>query len=371
MHGAFEKYQRQTLLLGWGVRGQTRISQTSVLVVGAGGLGCPILSILSGIGLRKIGVIDGDTIALHNLHRQTLFNETHVGKYKSIVACEQLRHRNSDTSFLAIDQFLTSENAGIVSEYDVVIDATDRFSSRYLLNDVCAYFEKTLIHGSIYKFEGQVSTFRKGDLSYRDLYPVPPAQSLAPDCESAGVSPAFCSLMGSIMAAEVIDLILDKPKWVNKLLVIQAESFEQHIFDCTSLVGSELKPIKILNSEEYVEFCGLSSQEISNKMVKELSVQELQEMKLRNEDFTLIDVREQNEFAFSQMGGVLIPMSEFGARWMEVPKEGKVIIHCKSGIRSANVIQYLQQEHGYSNLYNLKGGILAWANEIDPSIPKY
>ncbi len=371
MQGSFEKYNRQLLLPGWGAEGQALLSKSSVLVVGAGGLGCPILSILSGIGLRRIGIMDGDSVATHNLHRQTLFGEKHLGKLKAAVAYEQLVNRNSHTSFVAINQYLSPENAGIVNEYDIVIDATDRFTSRYLLGDAAGFYKKVLVHGSIYKFEGQISTFMAGGLSYRDLYPAPPSDYLAPDCESAGVSPAFCALIGSIMAAETIDVVLKRPKWVNKLLVIDADSFEQHVFDCTSLVGSDPKPPIILNSEEYVEFCQSSSHEIQSDMVRELSVQELHEMKLRKEAFTLIDVREQNEYAYSQMGGVLIPMSEFGERWKEVPREGKVVIHCKSGVRSANVIQYLQQQHGYSNLYNLKGGILAWANEIDPSIPKY
>lgn len=365
------RYHRQMILPLWGEIGQMSLASHSVLVVGAGGLGATILSILSGVGFKKLGVADGDNVSIENLHRQILYNESHVGKNKAVIACELLSARNQETTFIAFPKYLNTSNAEELNAFDIVVDATDRFTSRYFLNDACLFYKKTLVHGSIYKNEGHVATFIYGASNYRDLFPKPPPNDLAPDCSIAGVSPAFCSVVASWMAEEVIHIGMNRPRLIGKLLVVNSDSFQMNVFNSSGLFDERNKDLPILRSEEYVDFCDGLEPKKNILMVNEISVQDLKGMQNRGEPFTLIDVRESDEFDIAEMGGTLIPLSEFQDRWQEVPKDGKVIIHCRAGMRSANAIRYLQEVHGYDNLFNLKGGILAWANEIDPTVKVY
>jgi sulfur-carrier protein adenylyltransferase/sulfurtransferase len=369
-----KRYSRHLVLQEFGVENQLKLKSAKVLVVGAGGLGSPALLYLAAAGIGTIGIADFDKVDLSNLQRQVLFDVTKVGSNKAEAAKERLAQLNPEIDFRIYTTRIAAANAlAIVKEYDVVLDGTDNFPTRYLINDACVLADKPLVYGSILRFEGQVAVFNlKGAdgrhaPNYRDLFASPPDPTSVPNCEQAGVLGVLPGMIGSMQANEVIKIItgLGEPL-AGKLLLLDSLTMQQTII--TLPQGNSRNSIRMLI--DYDEFCGLSLG--ANKHVmKEVTVQELKEMLDAKADFQLIDVREPHEFDICNLEGELIPQAEIPANVDRISKDKKVVIHCRSGARSGNMVQWLEKNHGFTNLYNLKGGILAWAREIDPTMPSY
>jgi adenylyltransferase/sulfurtransferase len=268
----------------------------------------------------------------------------------------------------------------IIGDFDVVVDGTDNFSTRYLLNDACVLLKKPLVYGSILRFEGQVAVFNYSTAegrtaNYRDVFPVPPDAASVPNCEQAGVIGVLPGIIGSLQCNEVIKILTGQGDILfDRLLIFDALSLELNIIKIKN--HGAAKHIKELI--DYEEFCNGTAQQKSirtntNELhdMKEVTVKELKEMMDSGADFQLIDVREPHEFDICNLGGELIPQGDIPGSVEKISKEKKVVIHCRSGARSGNMVQWLEKNHGYSNLYNLKGGILAWAREVDPEMPTY
>lgn len=375
------RYSRHLVLDEIGRVGQERLKSAKVLIVGAGGLGSPISLYLAAAGVGTIGILDHDKIDLSNLQRQILFNTNDVGKSKSLVACEKLKLLNPLVELRAYNLKIDASNAiDLISQYDLVMDGTDNFPTRYLLNDACVLADKTMIYGSILRFEGQVSVLNcptgqnTRSTNYRDLFPEPPQPDTIQNCEQAGVIGALPGIIGSIQASEAVKIITGAGQpLVNKLLIFDALTVEQTIINIPNRNARN----NIKSLIDYEDFCGLSQQKdkylAGNQpnVMKEVTVQELKKLKDTGADFQLIDVREPHEFDICNIDGELIPMSEIPYNVDKIAKDKQVVIHCRSGKRSGDMLLWLEKNHGFTNLYNLKGGILAWAKEIDPEMPQY
>lgn len=373
------RYNRHLILTGFGPASQLKLKSARVLVIGAGGLGAPVLLYLSAAGVGEIGIVDGDVVEETNLQRQVIFDESDKGKNKAEAAAARLSLKNRFCNFIPYPLRITSANAlNIIASYDVVVDGTDNFPTRYLLNDACVLLGKPLVYGSILTYEGQVSVFNlfyngKHSANYRDLFPVPPDPGSVPNCEQAGVLGVLPGLIGCMQANEVIKIItgIGEPL-INKLLIFDSMTMEQNLFTFPDRHARE----SISGLVDYEDFCGITqhkdkSLETKEQNMKEVTVQELKEMMDSGATFQLIDVREPHEFDICNLGGELIPQGEIPGNVDKVSKDKKVVVHCRSGARSGNIVQWLEKNHGYTNLYNLKGGILAWAREIDPEMPTY
>ncbi len=353
--------------------GQERLKSGRVLVVGAGGLGSPTLLYLAAAGIGKIGIIDPDIVDLSNLQRQVLYTMDDIGKPKVEIAKARILAANPNIQVEIYQDTLTAENAKhIVESYDIVVDGTDNFPTRYLVNDVCVLLDKINVYGSVYRFEGQVSVFnytsKEGVVgpNYRDLYPVPPNAGSVPNCAEGGVLGVLPGIIGSLQANEVIKIVANVGEPLSgKLLLFDALTLESRI-----LTFNKNEDTNITDLINYEQFCGT---EILNNMseVKEITVTELKEWKDSKKDFQLIDCREQYEFDFCNLDGELIPLGNIIEQAEKISKDKDVVIHCRSGQRSATAILQLQTQLGLTKLYNLKGGILAWSAEIDPSVPSY
>jgi adenylyltransferase/sulfurtransferase len=363
-----ERYRRHLVLNDFGVKAQEKLKEAAVLVVGAGGLGCPVLLYLAAAGVGRLGIVDSDTVQVSNLQRQILFSAEDAGQNKARVAAERIHQLNPHLTTEVHATRLSPENAaGIMSNYDVVVDGTDNFSSRYLINDACVVLQKPLVYGSILQYEGQLAVFnvqvndRVRSTNYRDLFPQPPDEKQIPNCAEAGVLGVLPGIIGCMMATEVIKLItgIGKP-FTDRLMLVDALTMEIHTINIAKRIPSSA--ITIL--PDYHLLCN-STKALS---MKEITVHDLKAMMDAGEDFQLIDVREPYENEQASLGGELIPMAQIPYNVDRIDRNRKVVIHCRSGGRSSNIIQWLEKNHGFSNLYNLKGGILAWAKEIDPSI---
>jgi sulfur-carrier protein adenylyltransferase/sulfurtransferase len=375
-----KRYQRHLNLKGFGLHGQLRLKQARVMVVGAGGLGCPVLLYLSAAGIGTLGIIDSDVVDLSNLQRQVLYTVDDVAKPKAAVAAERLKLLNPSIEYFVYNVKLRSENAlQILKDYDVIVDGTDNFPARYLINDACILLNKPLVYGSILQFEGQLAVFnfRQADGShssnYRDLFPEPPPPDTVPNCEQAGVLGVLPGIIGSMQANEVIKIItgIGEPL-ANRLLLFDSSDMSQMMIQIPS--RGSANAVKTLI--DYDHFCGISQEKnkslaTNQPVMKEVTVQELQELKNSGTDFQLIDVREPYEYDICNLEGELIPMSEIPNNVDKISKDKKVVIHCRSGKRSGDMLLWLEKNHGFTNLYNLKGGILAWARDIDPEMPTY
>lgn len=373
------RYQRHLVLKEFGPEAQTRLKNAKVLVVGAGGLGCPALLYLAAAGVGTIGIVDHDVVDITNLQRQILYSEEDVGRLKTEVAVSKLKALNSNIAVRPHQLRLNSENAfETIRDYDIVVDATDNFPARYLLNDACVLLGKPLVYGSVLEFEGQVSVFNQNingvfTTNYRDLFPEPPLAGATPNCQEAGVLGVIPGIIGTLQAAEVLKIITEAGKTLaNKLLLLDVREFEQ----TTINIPQRNARASIRGLIDYEDFCGIS-QDKSKSLVtkdvimKEVTVQDLKDLKEREEDFQLIDVREPYEYDICNLEGELIPMSEIPKNVDRISKDKKVILHCRSGKRSGDMLLWLEKNHGFKNLYNLKGGILAWAKEIDNEMPTY
>ncbi len=363
-----QRYQRHYVLPDFGTEGQLKLKNSSILVVGAGGLGSPVLLYLAAAGVGKIGIIDSDKLEVSNLQRQVLFNSDDIGKSKALTASEKIKKLNPYVQVTPYNEKLSTSNAlEIISNYDLIIDGTDNFPTRYLINDACSIKGKPFVYGSIFRYEGQVAVFNfEGGVTYRDLFPEPPEPESVPNCETGGVLGVLPGIIGSIQANEAIKILtgVGEPL-AGRLLIINSLNLESRIITVPK-ISSAPKIEQLIN---YEQFCGVSNQ--SEDMVKEITVSDLKAMMDAKEDFQLIDVREQHEFDIANLAGELIPLGNIPDATDKISTDKKVIIHCRSGARSAQAVQYLQQKLGTDNLYNLKGGILAWSDQIDPSIPKY
>ncbi len=369
------RYARHITIPEFGVEGQTKLKNSSVLVIGSGGLGSPVLLYLAAAGVGKLGIVDFDVVDESNLQRQVLFTVDDIGKSKSETAKKRLLGLNPNLDITVYNTRFTSENAlDLIKDYDVVADGTDNFPTRYLVNDACVLAGKVNVYASIFRFEGQVSVFNyelkdgtRGP-NYRDMFPEPPPPGLVPNCAEGGVLGVLPGIIGSMQACEVIKVLtgVGEPL-VGRLFLLDAASFHTR-----TLKVSKNPATKIEKLIDYEMFCGIMppSAETEN-VVKEISVQDLKSLKEAEEDYQLIDVREPFEYDIANLGAELIPLSSVITEIEKIAKDKKVVIHCKSGARSAKAIKQLQETDKFDNLYNLKGGILAYAREIDHSLQTY
>jgi len=365
-------YSRHLILPEFNIEGQRKLKAASVVVVGAGGLGCPVLQYLTAAGVGHIGIIDFDVVDQSNLQRQVLFSIDDLGKSKASTAAKKLARLNPHIRFSVFEEKLTSQNAiEILSPFDVICDGTDNFPTRYLVNDASVILGKPNVHGAIFRFEGQVSVFNYSKDNkiygpqYRDIFPSPPPPGMVPSCAEGGVLGVLPGIVGSMQANEIIKVItgLGQPL-AGKLFIFDALSFESRVLKINK--NPELKaPIELI---DYEQFCATTPYMQGD--VHEISVEDLKHMMDSNEDFQLIDVRESYEFDLTNLSGVLIPIGELEKNIDQVSSSKKVIIHCRSGARSAKAVTKLQSL-GFRNVYNLKGGLLEWSKKIDPSIPEY
>ncbi len=365
-----KRYNRHLLLPEIGEKGQKLLKEAKVLVIGAGGLGCPVLQYLTAAGVGTIGIVEFDTVNLSNLQRQILYSANEVGLPKIDIAIQKLKANNPFVKFDAYPVKLDRSNIlDILRKYDLVVDCSDNFATRYLVNDACVILDKPFVFGAIYRFEGQVSVFnlenKEGvrSATYRCLFPNEPSQSQSPDCDTAGVLGMVAGMVGILQANEVIKIVckIGNPL-SNQLLILDLLSLKNSI-------------IRFSKSKNFQKITGLKMEEtktaiIKNKM-KEISVQELEEKLNQNADIQLIDVRESFEFEICNLGGELMPMGEIDNFINRISKEKMVLIYCHHGMRSANIIRYLEQKYAFDNLYNLTGGIDAWAREIDEGMERY
>ncbi len=377
-----ERYSRHLIIPEFNIEGQRKLKAARVLVVGSGGLGSPLLLYLTAAGVGTIGIVDFDVVDESNLQRQVLFGVENKGMPKVDAAVARLRALNPHVNFRTYNEKFTSKNAlDIIKDYDVVADGTDNFPTRYLVNDACVLAGKVNVYASIYRFEGQASVFNYTGPdgvtgpNYRDLFPTPPPPGLVPSCAEGGVIGVLPGILGSLQALEVIKVITGVGVPLSgRLFLFDATTFE------TRTVKVRRDPANPLNGTaptqtgliDYEQFCGLGiSERKEAPRVKELTEQELKSLLDNGADIQLIDVREPYEYLIANLGAELMPLkqvSEFASR---ISKDKQVIVHCRSGVRSAKAIQELEQQFGFENLYNLKGGILAWAKEIDTEVATY
>ncbi|WP_292009727.1 ThiF family adenylyltransferase [Chryseobacterium sp.] len=337
------RYNRQIILPDFGISAQKKLSESSVLVVGAGGLGCPVLQVLVAAGIQHIGIVDFDMVELHNLHRQFLFNESDVGKPKVLAAEKHLQKMNSDTEIRTFHQKITPENVlSVIQDYNVVVDCTDNFSTRYIINDACFILEKPLVYGSIFRYEGQVAVFNvvKDEMitSYRDLFPVPPKPDEIPNCNEAGVLPTLSSIIGTIQANEVIKLLTGSDDvLVHKLLVFNSKDYQ------TMIIGFEENINKVYpeNQKELETFDYGNSCSIGD--YNEISSYDELEVFLQNNDSVLIDVREAHELPrLTSLKHMEIPLGNLNQHLELLENYNSICFICASGIRSKKALEITQ-----------------------------
>lgn len=376
----FQRYSRHIIMPDIGVEGQVRLKQSKVLVVGAGGLGVPVLIYLAAAGVGRIGIVDFDEISISNLQRQVIYKSKEVGLSKAIAAQKFIHDLNPEIKVDVINKAITSHNAlEILAPYDLVVDGTDNFPTRYLLNDASVLSDKALVYGSIFRFEGQVSVFNfeKNGIrgpNYRDLFPNPPAPDLVPNCAEGGVLGVLPGIVGSLQALETIKIITGIGEILSgKLLTLDTLSNNYRSFKYKrrkdNPLNGENPTIKELI--DYEGFCRPVHLQEKESPMEEISVAELQKWQDTDKEFDLIDVREAYEFEISNLGGQLMPKSEIEKHFNSISRDKLVVMHCRSGKRSADTIRYLQKNHGFSNLVNLQGGLLAYSKKIDPNITIY
>jgi sulfur-carrier protein adenylyltransferase/sulfurtransferase len=378
------RYSRHLIMPEVGMEGQRRLKAARVLMIGTGGLGAPTGMYLAAAGVGTLGVVDFDVVDASNLQRQIVHGTKDVGRPKIESARDRLSDINPHIKIEAYETRLTSENAlELFREYDMVVDGTDNFPTRYLVNDACVLTGKPNVYGSIFRFEGQASVFWAArGACYRCLYPEPPPPGLVPSCAEGGVLGVLPGIIGAIQANEAIKLILGGGEpLINRLL----------LFDAWKLRFRELKlrkdpacPVCGENASvkeliDYEQFCGLSPQPAqaqttaeTEERMEEITATELKERIDRGDDLQIIDVREPNEYDIARIPNAkLIPLGHVTERAGEIDEERETVVHCKGGVRSARAIEALTRSGFKGKLVNLKGGITAWSNDVDPSVPKY
>jgi molybdopterin/thiamine biosynthesis adenylyltransferase/rhodanese-related sulfurtransferase len=372
------RYSRHLIMPEVALEGQKQLKAAKVLTVGTGGLGSPLALYLAAAGVGTIGIVDFDVVDESNLQRQIIHGTSDVGRPKVESAYDRLKDVNPNVEVRVHEEALTSENAlEIFEDYDVIVDGTDNFPTRYLVNDACVLLGKPNVYGSIFRFEGQASVFyaEKGPC-YRCLYPEPPPPGLVPSCAEGGVLGILPGAIGTIQATETVKLILGIGEpLIGRLLLYDALGMSFHEMklrkDPNCPVCGENPTVTELI--DYQEFCGIpqaSAAEEENG-VPEISVSELKQKLDAGKDINVLDVREPHEYEVANIGAKLIPLGELPERLIEVESDGgEIAVLCRSGARSARAVK-LMQDTGFDRVYNVKGGILAWSDEVDQSIPKY
>jgi adenylyltransferase/sulfurtransferase len=373
------RYSRHLILPEVGLSGQKKICSASVLCIGAGGLGSPIAMYLAAAGIGKLGIVDFDTVDFSNLQRQILHTDADVGRPKAQSAKETINGINPGVEVILHNTRLTSENAlDILAPYDVIVDGTDNFPTRYLTNDACVLLKKPNVYGSIFRFEGQASVFAPhlGGPCYRCLYPEPPPPGMVPSCAEGGVLGVLPGIIGCIQATEILKLALVKgSSLIGRLLLFNALDMKFRELKLRKdpqcpLCGENPTLTKLI---DYEMFCGIMPEPaIPAQNPDEVTVQE---MKKALEDAKLgikvIDVREPDEYEIAHIDGVpLLPLSTLPQRFTDLDPNQQYYIHCKSGVRSMKALRFLK-EQGFKYLKSVKGGIAAWADEVDHNVPKY
>jgi adenylyltransferase/sulfurtransferase len=368
------RYSRHLLLPEVGIDGQRRLGEAKVVIVGAGGLGAPVGLYLAAAGVGRLGLVDFDVVDTTNLQRQVLFGTRDVGRQKTEAARARLEDLNPHVDVVAHAVKLTSGNAfDILAPYDIVVDTTDNFPTRYLVNDACVWLGKPCVHGSIFRFDGQVTVFGLDDgPCYRCLYPEPPPAGVVPSCAEGGVLGVLPGIMGSLQANEAIKLIIGKGEPLKGRLLL---------FDA---LQTSFREIKLSRNREcpvcgdhptidglidYDAFCGLDRAPVAGD-VPEMSVTELKQRIDAGKSPRILDVREPNEHAFCNLGGDVIPIRELPGRIGELRVNDDLVVYCRTGVRSAASVRFLR-EQGFRRVWNLRGGIVAWAQEVDPTLPTY
>jgi sulfur-carrier protein adenylyltransferase/sulfurtransferase len=371
------RYSRHLIMPEVGMEGQLKLKAAKVLCIGTGGLGAPLGQYLAAAGVGRIGLVDFDKVDLTNLQRQILFSTSDVGRPKIEAAADRLRGLNPDIQIDTFETVLTSANAlDILKDYDFVVDGTDNFPTRYLVNDACVLLGKPNVYGSIFRFEGQVTIFGyPGGPCYRCLYPEPPPPGLVPSCAEGGVLGVLPGIVGAIQAAETLKLIIGNGEpLIGRLL----------LFDALAMKFRELKLRKnpecpvcgehptVTKLIDYAEFCGVRGEEAPapQSTVPEITPRELKARLDRGDDLFILDVREPHEYQICNLRGHLIPLGDLAKRVSELDSSREIVAHCRSGKRSAEATEFLRKA-GFRKVLNLKGGILAWSDEVDPTVPKY
>lgn len=372
------RYNRHIIIPEFGLEAQKKLKASKVLVVGSGGLGSPVLLYLAAAGIGTIGIVDFDVVDDSNLQRQILFGVEEVGKPKVEAAKRRLESLNPYINIILHNTQLTSANAlEILKDYDVVADGTDNFPTRYLVNDAAVLLDKPNVYASIFQFEGQVSVFNYADRNgkrgpnYRDLYPTPPPPGLVPSCAEGGVLGVLPGIIGSLQALEVIKVITGVGETLSgRFFIFDASTFETRTFNISTRADNPIsgEHPTITALIDYEQFCGVKAVE---KPIKEITAKELYDMQVKGEKFQLIDVREPHEYEIVNIGAELIPLATVADNSDRINTDQPVIIHCKMGGRSAKAIRELEEKFGYKNLYNLKGGILSYIDEVQPELTKY
>lgn len=366
------RYARHIAIPEFGLEGQEKLKRSGVLVIGAGGLGSPLLLYLAAAGVGRIGIVDFDRVDTSNLQRQILFDVEEVGRCKAEVAARRLKKLNPHIEVEVYRERFSTDNAlQLVRCYDVVADGTDNFPTRYLVNDACVLEGKVNVYASIFRFEGQVSVFNylypdgtRGP-NYRDMFPEPPPPGLVPNCAEGGVLGVLPGIIGSIQACEVIKVLTG----VGEPLAGRMFLFDAAHFTTRILKVPKNPHTRIEGLVDYEQFCSVGA---SPEMpIKHITVQELARLRSVGAEFQLIDVREPYEYGIANLGGELIPLGSIEGAAHRIARDKMVVVYCRSGQRSVEAIRRLQQRFGFDNLYNLEGGILAWARHIDTSVPTY
>jgi adenylyltransferase/sulfurtransferase len=369
------RYSRHLLLPEIGLDGQKRLKTAKTLVVGAGGLGSPALLYLAAAGVGTLGIVEFDTVDESNLQRQIIYGMSDVGLPKAECAAARIKELNPHVAVRLHSERLEAANARtIFSAYDLIVDGTDNFATRYLVNDACVLAGKPYVWGSIFRFEGQASVFWEGapggvGLNYRDLYPEPPPPGMAPSCAEGGVFGVLCASIGAIMATEAIKLITGVGDSLLGRLVIYDALDMSYRF---APLRRDPRRQSVTELIDYRAFCSLAPAPAAND-VPSISAKELKELYDCGADFHLIDVRESSEWDIVHIAGANhMPNGKAlpDAIKARFDKDAPIILHCKSGTRSKNALLELQK-HGFTNLRNLEGGILAWIADVDPSLPRY
>ena len=376
-----ERYSRHLILPEFNIEGQRKLKQGSVLVIGSGGLGSPLLLYLAAAGVGRIGIVDFDRVDDSNLQRQVLFTVDDVGTPKAEAAAARLRALNPHIEIEVHDVQFTRENAReLVRQYDVVADGTDNFPTRYLVNDACVLEEKVNVYASIYRFEGQCSVFNapleggERGPNYRDLFPSPPPPGLVPSCAEGGVLGVLPGILGSLQALEVIKALsgVGEPL-VGRLFLFDATTFTTRTLKIRKQPGNPLTGERPTQTDliHYGEFCGVGAPAAEAVVSREVTAKGLAQWQADGKAHVVIDVREPYEYAIANLGGELVPLDTLSESLHRIPRDLPVVVHCRSGVRSARAIALLEAEHGYGNLHNLKGGILAWQASVDPELARY
>lgn len=372
------RYSRHLIMPEVGLEGQKRLKAASVLMIGTGGLGAPLGMYLAAAGIGRLGIVDFDVVESSNLQRQIIHGTKDIGRRKVDSARDRLADINPHIEIDTHETRLTSDNAlRLFENYDIIVDGTDNFPTRYLVNDACVLTARPNVYGSIFRFEGQASVFwAERGACYRCLYPEPPPPGLVPSCAEGGVLGVLPGIVGGIQANETIKIVLGSEGiLVNRLL----------LFDAWAMKFRELKLRKDPNCPvcgdnptireliDYEEFCGLSAaQQPPEPQLEEITVTELKRRLDRGDDIQIIDVREPNEYEIARIPGTkLIPLSQVVKRMSEIDPARETVLHCKAGVRSAKAIAALKCAAFPGRLTNLKGGITAWSDEVDSSVPKY